>query len=602
MIEYFKKKFVGLFFFYSYLGNKTFYGVLLSILVGLLDGFGITMFLPLLQMADNAATFDSTQLGKLSFLIDLLRENDIPITVITVLLVMIFFFLVKGVVSFFQFYYRVRLQESFLKRLRLEFIQDVSSVSYEYFLKSESGRIQNILTTEVERVTKAYQAFFLIMQNLIMVVVYMLFAFSVNTQFAILVTIGGLLTSLVYRGIYKSTKSISRLLSGGLGDLQGLIFQLIQNFKYLKATHRIVGYSKAIETAAVGIEDNNKKVGVLMAILNASREPLVIAVVAAVIYLQTSVFGSSLAPILISLLFFYRALSFLMQMQSHSNYYLSVSGAIDNMIEFKQILNSNSEKSGTAVFDSFKKDMTVKNGCLSIDDKDILRNVNLTIHKNETVAIVGESGSGKTTLMNVLTGIMHLNKGEFTIDGKSFEQYDKKSFRDRIGYITQDPVIFTDTVFNNISFWEEKNDCNTSRFKEATELAACSHFVVALPDNEDTVLGLNGINLSGGQRQRIAIARELYRKVDVLLLDEATSSLDSETESEIMENIDSLRGHYTIIIITHRLSTIKNADRVVLMKNGTIDAIGTFQQLLSESETFERMVSIQELKKIESGL
>ena len=597
MINYLKEKFSGGYFFYSYLKHKIIFGVSLSILVGILDAFGLTMFLPLLQTADGTSSIDSSQLGKLSFLIDFFVNNGFPITIGTVLLIMIIFFIFKGIMAFFQFYYRVNLQEQLLKKLRVEFIQGVTSIDYKYFTGSEGGRIQNTLTTEVERVTRAYQSYFMLIQNLIMVTVYLTFAYFVNTQFAILVTIGGGLTSLIYRKIYSTTKNTSRSITSKLSNLQGLIFQLIQNFKYLKATGRMADYSRTIESTATGIEKDNKRVGLLMAILNSSREPLVIIVVASIIFLQTNVFNSPLAPILVSLLFFYRALSYLMQMQSHSNYFMSVSGSIDNMVDFKKELIDNKEESGNESFNGLKGYLEIRNGSFTIGTKLILSNINLKIKKYETIAIVGESGSGKTSLINIITAINKLDSGQLSIDGVDIDKLERRSYRSKIGYISQDPVIFTDTVFNNVTFWDKPNNDNILRFNKAIETAACSGFIQSLDDKEQTKLGLNGVNLSGGQRQRISIARELYREVEMLLLDEATSSLDSETEKVIQENIESLKGKYTIVIVAHRLSTVKNADRIILLKNGEIVAVGDFEQLISESTIFERMVSLQEFTK-----
>ncbi len=597
LLKFTKDKFFGGFFFYSYLGYRIFLGVALSIFVGILDGFGLTMFLPLLQIADKSSSIDTSQLGKLSFLVDFLMFHVGTITIGIVLATMVIFFALKGLMAFVQFYYRINLQQRLLRTLRLEFIDMVASIKYQYFTSSETGRIQNTLTTEVERVTKAYQAYFMIIQNLIMVVVYLGFAYFVDAQFALLVTAGGFLSSLLYSNIYKSTKNTSRSITSKLSDTQGFIYQLIQNFKYLKATGRMKEYAKTLEKSARDIEEDNKKVGFLMAILNSSREPLVMLIVAAIIFLQTSIFESDLAPILVSLLFFYRALSFLMQMQSHSNYYLSVSGSIENMINFKTELMDNREETGGIKFNALIDRIDVKNGSFSIGDKQILKGIDFTVRKNETIAIVGESGSGKTTLLNLLTELITPSDGQLIIDGVDSHQFDKQSYRHRIGYISQEPVIFTDTIFNNVTFWDEKNQRTMARFNEAMSRSASDSFYNELPLKEDTLLGLNGMNLSGGQRQRISVARELYREVDLLIFDEATSSLDSATEKEIQQNIESLKGRYTIVIVAHRLATVRHADKVILMNNGNIESSGSFQELITKSKRFANMVQLQEISK-----
>jgi subfamily B ATP-binding cassette protein MsbA len=197
--------------------------------------------------------------------------------------------------------------------------------------------------------------------------------------------------------------------------------------------------------------------------------------------------------------------------------------------------------------------------------------------------------------MNVMSGLLIPSSGYLYIDGHNATELDITSFQKRIGYITQEPVIFDDSVFNNVTFWSEKNEHNLKRFWEALRKAHIYDFVREQKDVEGARLGNNGINLSGGQKQRISIARELYKDVDFLFMDEATSALDSETEKQIQRNIDELKGQYTIVIIAHRLSTIKNADRVVVLKQGEIEQVGTYRELIQKSDAFNKMVEFQEV-------
>jgi subfamily B ATP-binding cassette protein MsbA len=206
---------------------------------------------------------------------------------------------------------------------------------------------------------------------------------------------------------------------------------------------------------------------------------------------------------------------------------------------------------------------------------------------------VGESGSGKTTLVNILTGLLQPTGGKLLVDGVDLERYNKETFQRRIGYITQEPVIFNDSIFNNVTFWDEPTEANQRRFIDALQKASIYDMVMAQPLKGDALLGNNGINVSGGQKQRLSIARELYKEVDFLFMDEATSALDSETEKEIQENIEKLKGQYTIVIIAHRLSTIKDADRIVLLNRGEIEQVGDFDQLCAVSPVFKKMVALQ---------
>jgi subfamily B ATP-binding cassette protein MsbA len=335
--------------------------------------------------------------------------------------------------------------------------------------------------------------------------------------------------------------------------------------------------------------------GIMAGILLSAREPLMVIVVAAVIIFQVNFLAGSLGAILISLLFFYRALTSLMVMQESWNRYLEVSGSLDNLVNFQNHLNQQVEVVGTKSFRSFRNSIILENVSFAYDDVDVLKNIVLEIKKNETIAFVGESGSGKTTLVNVLSGLLPPDHGRLIIDGNEGREINITEYQGRIGYITQEPVIFNDTIFNNVTLWDDPSIANKERFLKSLTQAHILDFVMAQSAREETALGINGVNLSGGQRQRISIARELYKDIDILIMDEATSALDSETEQNIQSAIEALHGQYTLLIVAHRLSTIKNADRIVYMKKGTIESIDSYSKLLMSSNGFRRMVEVQSM-------
>jgi len=593
-----KKYFENFAYFYHYLKNKLFVATFLSIIVGFLDACGLAMFLPLLEFADGNSNPDNTTseaMGNLGFLISWLESAGIEITIFLILSFIALFFVFKGFANYFKGIYQVTLQQLFVKKIRVDNLKSFRYLSYKYFITSDVGRIQNTLTGEVDRVARAYQTYFTAFQQGIMVAVYMGFAFFVDWKFAILVSIGGVITNYIYKSIYKNTKGASAKLTLDVHYYQGLIIQAVANFKYLKASGQLNSYSGKLESQVEFIENNNKRIGILGVILNSSREPITIIVVCAVIFIQITLLGSPLSAILISLLFFYRALSSLMQMQASWNIFLSVSGSLENMTAFTRELKQNKESQGNQEVKKFNSSIELKDAHFNYGDTNILKNINIQVNKNETIAFVGESGSGKTTLVNIISGLLPIDDGEMKIDGVDRNSIKINSFQERIGYITQDPVVFNDSVYNNVTFWAERTPENIARYQEAIEKAAIADFIEALPNKENTQLGNNGINLSGGQKQRISIARELFKDIDILILDEATSALDSDTEKAIQENIDSLKGNYTILIVAHRLSTVRNADRIVFMNSGTILDIDSFTALVDKVPTFRKMVELQQL-------
>jgi ABC-type multidrug transport system fused ATPase/permease subunit len=596
MLNPIKKDFKYLRFFYSKLKYKVFISMLLSLVVGLLDGFGLAMFLPLLQMVggeDTAATGE--ELGGLNFLVVGLESIGISLNLHSVLMVILIFFVFKGITKFCQGYYNVLTQQYFIRKLRIENAYMLGNFSYKSFVKLDSGMVQNTMGGEMGRVSTAFKNYFSAIQSGVLVAVYLGLAIITNFQFAILVAIGGGLSNLVYNRIYKKTKQTSKKITKGGHVYQGLLIQNIAFFKYLKATGLMGLFYSKMKLAIEYIESSNKKIGFYNSLVVAAREPLVITVVVIVILIQVNVFSENIGAIILSLLFFYRSLNSLVELQNHWNNFLNVTGSLDNVIEFGEKLNQSQESDGKEVFTGLKQSINLEDVTFSYDGDKVINHLNLQIHAKSTVAFVGESGSGKTTLVNLIAGLFYPDRGSVKIDGKDFKNFRRQTYQNKIGYITQEPVIFNDSIFNNISGWDQKNQENIEKFWKALDKAAISTFVKSLSEKEDTQLGNNGIQVSGGQKQRLAIARELYKEIDILVMDEATSALDSETEKIIQENIDSLKGKLTILIIAHRLSTIKSSDKIILLKNGEIEDQGSYRELISGSQRFNKMVQMQEI-------
>ena len=591
-----KNYFSKFLYFYKLVGNRIFVQTFLNITVGLLDGFGLAMFLPLLQMVNSDQSASPDRMGNFKFLVDFVHGFGLELTLSTTLLFLIIFFILKGIVTFLKERYNVSLRQYFARRIRLGLIDDLSVVSFKSFVGMDMGKVQNTLNGEVERFSIAYNFYFETIQNMILVIVYISFAFFVDAKFALLISIGGLLSNFIFKTIYRKTEEASNKLTKNNHDFQGLVTQLVTYFKYLLATSGMPKYMDKLRKTVYLLEENNKRIGSLNSILLGTREPVLICIVALVIFVQVNVLGGTLASILISLLFFYRALAAVSSVQNAHNIFLGNLGSYDNMTLFTAELQANKEVNGASPFLGMTARLSLQNASFGYSESRlILKDINLEISKNETIAFVGESGSGKTTLVNILAGLFPLSHGKFFIDDKDSLDYDMHSYQSKIGYITQEAVIFNDTLYNNVTFWSEKTPENIDRFERALKKAVIYNFMKDLPEQENEILGNNGINLSGGQKQRISIARELFKEVEILVLDEATSALDSETEQNIQQNIDELKGQCTILIIAHRLSTIKNVDRVVLLNKGEIIGVDSFAELQKTSSKFQKMIDLQEL-------
>jgi subfamily B ATP-binding cassette protein MsbA len=209
----------------------------------------------------------------------------------------------------------------------------------------------------------------------------------------------------------------------------------------------------------------------------------------------------------------------------------------------------------------------------------LINNFNFKINPGEKIAIIGNSGSGKSTIVKCLMGILSLNGGNIYIDDIDSNLYDNKWLKERIGYVAQDSILFSDTIANNIAYGQQQID--QARLWQAIEQANAKEFISQLPQSVDTLIGENGFSLSGGQRQRLALARAIYKNAPILILDEATAALDNQTELMIQQSLETFHHQRTQIIIAHRLSTIQFADKIFVMQAGKIIEAGNHQELLA---------------------
>ncbi|MCJ8274886.1 MAG: ATP-binding cassette domain-containing protein, partial [Psychrosphaera sp.] len=260
-------------------------------------------------------------------------------------------------------------------------------------------------------------------------------------------------------------------------------------------------------------------------------------------------------------------------------------GVIDQKVE---------QDEGTLKPKNIKGEVILKDVCFTYPTKEeaIFNNLDLTIGAGQTVAFVGQSGSGKSTISNLLPRFYNIDSGSITIDGIDIREFDLKTLRKQFAVVTQQVVLFNDTIANNITYGYE-GEVSLQRLEEVAEQSQVMEFAADLPDGLNTLVGENGSMMSGGQRQRIAIARALLRNAPILILDEATSALDTKAEKSIQSALDELQKNRTCIVIAHRLSTIENADKIVVVEAGKIVEQGTHQELLANKGPYDLLYQMQ---------
>ena len=272
----------------------------------------------------------------------------------------------------------------------------------------------------------------------------------------------------------------------------------------------------------------------------------------------------------------------------------TISKGTESLVSVGEILSANDieDNSGKKVLKDLEGEFEFRDICFSYTpEKQILNHFNLKVEKGQTIALVGESGAGKSTVLNMVIGFNKATSGDILIDGNNISDIDLRSYRRHIAVVPQTSVLFSGTIRDNITYGLPS--VNKKQLDAAVKAANLTSFIESLPNGLDTIVGEHGGKLSGGQRQRISIARAIIRNPKVIILDEATSALDSVSEKEIQDAIDNLTRERTTFIVAHRLSTIRNADRIAVMRDGHCTEYGTFEELMALKGEFYEMKKLQ---------
>jgi len=510
--------------------------------------------------------------------------------------VMISIYTLRGLLYFGHFYLMAFVGQNVIRRLRDDLFAHFQSLPLQYFLKTPTGVVMSRITNDVNliqgAVTKALASLLMDTVRVLGLVAYCfwqdwllsLVAFTVfPVAVALIVHFGRRIRKLSQRGqIY-------------MGSLNSILYEVISGIRIVKAFGMEAHEARKFEAENQRMFKNTMRHHKVRAISTPLMELLgggigASGVVWYGVYLVKtgqSTPGTFLS-FLTAVLLLYDPLKKLSKMNNTIQEGLAASERVFEVLDSPKEPGAGDE---LPPLPPITESIEYRDVSFKYEDDLVLKGISLRVKAGETVALVGPSGGGKTTMLNLLPRFYDVTSGGVYIDGHDIREYSLASLRGQMALVTQHTILFNDTIAGNISYG--RPSCTQAQIEEAARAANAHDFIMETPDGYQTLIGESGIRLSGGQRQRIAIARAILKDAPILILDEATSSLDTESELEVQKALEFLMRGRTTFVIAHRLSTVRNAERILVIVDGRIEEAGAHQELLRSGGEYRKLYGLQ---------
>lgn len=483
--------------------------------------------------------------------------------------------------------------------LRNDLYNAVLRRSVAFFQKHTTGTLLSTLINDVEKVQFAMstvlsdflQQFFTLVFTAVAVVI-------VGGKLAWVLLLFLPVVVLSARRIGRGVRVTTRKGQDKLAEIQNILHETITGNRIVKAFGMEMWEMNRFRRAARRLFDANLKSVKVQAISSPLMDLIASMAIALLLLLgrwsiqQKQMTAGSFITFLIAVFTLYDPVR---KFAAFYNSFQQAVGASDEIFRFMDAVDDVQEKKRAFVLKGFKEGIRFENVGFAYESegetKQVLHNINLAVQPGEVIALVGPSGAGKSSLVNLIPRFFDVNEGRILVDGHDLRDVTIASLREQIGKVTQETVLFNDTVRNNIAYGQP--DVPMSKVEEAARMALAHDFILNMPEGYNTKIGEKGTRLSGGERQRLAIARAILKNAPILILDEATSALDMESEQYVQAALANLMQGRTVFVIAHRLSTVRRATRIAVIEGGEITEIGTHEELMQHSGTYQRLYNMQ---------
>lgn len=523
------------------------------------------------------------------------QGKETALVYVCIAIVATFFF--KNLFRYLALFFLAPVRNGVIRDVRQQVFEKLMFLPLGYFSEERKGDIMSRITTDVQEIEASIlnvlEAFF---REPLIIAGALFFMIYVSPSLTVFVFILILFTAIVIGGIGRTLKKTSAVVQEKLGILVSIIEEALSGLRIIK------GFTAESYQESKFRTENNEYRRILTRLLwrrdlsSPLSEFLGISVVAVLLWYGSRLVFTGQLDASTFIVFIFAFYNVIEPAKSFSKAFYNIQKGIAAVKRVEKILDAETdikEKPDARAISTLQTGISYKNASFSYRELDgpVLQNINLDIAKGKVIALVGPSGAGKSTLVDLLPRFFDVTEGQIMIDGLDIRDYKIQNLRSLMGIVSQEAILFNDSIYNNIVFGKE--NVSPQQVEHAAKIANAHDFILATENGYDTNIGDRGMKLSGGQRQRLTIARAILKNPPILILDEATSSLDSESEKLVQEALVQLMQERTSIVIAHRLSTIQHADEIIVLKDGKIIERGTHSSLLKKEGEYRKLVGLQ---------
>ena len=531
------------------------------------------------------------------FLSTYVAENGSEAALLLFCGVIIFMFLLKNATTYFATYHLAKVRSGVVRDIRKAIYNKVLQLPMSFFTTERKGNILSKSTNDIQEIEKSILgALEMVFRDPPKFFLYLITLFIMSWKLTLFVIILLPISGFLISRIAKSLKRKAKRGQSKLGDVLTLLEETLSGIRIIKA------FNAESEIGGKFNKENdthfriNTKIQRRQALASPLSEFMGAILISLILW-----FGGRMVlspePTLTGEFFITFIVIFsqlISPAKSFSTAFFKIQKGAASLDRIKELLQEDlkvKEVENPKTLNDFSQTIEFKNVNFKYDQELVLKNVNLKINKGEMVALVGPSGGGKSTLADMLPRFYDPTDGEILIDGENLKNLKIEDIRNQMGIVTQESILFNDSVFNNITLGSDET--REEPVIEAAKIANAHEFITQTKNGYNSKVGERGGKLSGGQRQRLSIARAVFKNPPILILDEATSALDTESEKQVQEALDNLMENRTTLVIAHRLSTIQHADKIVVIENGEIVQVGKHDELVTQEGVYKKLFDLQ---------